>query len=119
MLNSGSAVLKTESIQSIAAIADTLNHYSNRFRVEGHTDTIPIRSAEFKSNWELSTARATNVIHFLVDSAGFSPESLAAVGYGEYQPIEANDTTEQRARNRRVDIVLLTAEAELSEARTK
>ncbi|ACD97143.1 OmpA family protein [Trichlorobacter lovleyi] len=115
--DSGSAKLKSESIQTLRGIADTLSRYANRFRVEGHTDSMPIRSTEFRSNWELSTARATNVIHFLIDSAGFSPESLSAVGYGEFQPVVDNSTAEQRAKNRRVDIVLLADEAAVGEAR--
>lgn len=113
--DSGSARLRQDSIQPLRSIAETLGRYSNRFRVEGHTDTVPIRSAEFRSNWELSTARATQVIHYLVDSAGFEPQSLTAVGYGEYQPVVANDTSEGRARNRRVDIVLLAADAAVGE----
>lgn len=115
--DSGSATLKNESMQTLSGIAEAVGRYSNRFRVEGHTDNIPIRSSYFRSNWELSTARATNVIHFLVDSAEFSPEMLSAVGYGEHQPLVANDTPEQRAKNRRVDIVVLTAEAATGEAR--
>lgn len=115
--DSGSAKLKRDSLQTLRGIADTLNQYSNRFRVEGHTDAMPIRSSEFRSNWELSTARATNVIHFLVDSAGFAPDALSAVGYGEFQPIVTNETPEQRAKNRRVDIVVLAEQASLGEAK--
>jgi chemotaxis protein MotB len=115
--DSGSAKLKQDSIPTLRGIAEGLQQYANRFRVEGHTDSVPIRSTEFRSNWELSTARATNVIHFLVDSTSFSPETLSAVGYGEYQPLVSNDTPEQRAKNRRVDIVVLAAEAAGGEAR--
>lgn len=115
--DSGSAKLKHESIATLRGIAEGLQQYANRFRVEGHTDSVPTRSSEFRSNWELSTARATNVIHFLVESAGFSPNVLSAVGYGEFQPLVANDTQEQRAKNRRVDIVVLAAEASSGEAR--
>ena len=117
--DSGSARLKKESVETLAAIADTLNQYANIFRIEGHTDNIPIMSSEFRSNWELSTIRATNVVHFLTENAEFAPESLSAVGYGEFRPISDNASNEGRARNRRVDIVLLAAEAELGEARTK
>lgn len=116
--DSGSSKLKSNSTQTLRSIADALNQYSNRFRVEGHTDSVPIRSAEFRSNWELSTARATNVVHFLIDSADFSPTSLSAVGYGEFQPITDNATPEQRAKNRRVDIVVLGEGAALGEATT-
>ncbi|SJZ34994.1 chemotaxis protein MotB [Trichlorobacter thiogenes] len=115
--DSGSAKLKQDSISTLRGIAAGLQQYTNRFRVEGHTDSVPIRSSEFRSNWELSTARATNVIHFLVDSAGLSPNSLSAVGYGEFQPLVDNSTPEQRAKNRRVDIVVLAAEAASGEAK--
>ncbi|WP_277057178.1 OmpA/MotB family protein [Trichlorobacter lovleyi] len=115
--DSGSAKLKQASVATLQGIAEGLQQYANRFRVEGHTDSVPIRSSEFRSNWELSTARATNVIHFLVESAGLSPNVLSAVGYGEYKPLVANDTPEQRAKNRRVDIVVLAAEAAQGEAR--
>ncbi|MGE0918256.1 OmpA family protein [Trichlorobacter lovleyi] len=117
--DSGSAKLKQASVATLQGIAEGLQQYANRFRVEGHTDSVPIRSSEFRSNWELSTARATNVIHFLVESAGLSPNVLSAVGYGEYQPLVANDTPEQRAKNRRVDIVVLAAEAAVGEARSE
>lgn len=93
--------------------------YANTFRIEGHTDNVPIQSSEFRSNWELSTARATNVVHFLVESAGFAPQSISAVGYGEYRPINDNNSNEGRIKNRRVDIVLLGTEAELGEARVR
>ena len=117
--DSGSARLKKESGETLAAIAETLNQYANMFRVEGHTDNIPIHSGEFRSNWELSTIRATTVVHFLTESAGFAPESLSAVGYGEYRPLNGNETPETRAKNRRVDIVLLAVDAEGSEAQSK
>ena len=115
--DSGSAKLKQDSIATLRGIAAGLQQYTNRFRVEGHTDSLPIRSSEFRSNWELSTTRATNVVHFLVDSANVAPEALSAVGYGQYQPIVPNDTQEQRAKNRRVDIVVLAAEAAQGEAK--
>lgn len=115
--DSGSAKLKPDSIPTLRGLAEGLQQYANRFRVEGHTDSQPIRSSQFRSNWELSTARATNVIHFLVDSAAFAPEALSAVGYGEFQPLAPNDTPEQRAKNRRVDIVVLAAEASSGEAK--
>ncbi|MDD4131937.1 MAG: OmpA family protein [Desulfuromonadaceae bacterium] len=117
--NSGSAVLKKESEETLAAIAEPLNQYANTFRVEGHTDNMPMHSAEFRSNWELSTIRATTVVHFLTERAGFDPGSLSAVGYGEYRPISENESQEGRARNRRVDIVLLAGGAEGGEAKPR
>jgi len=117
--DSGSARLKKESVETLATIAGALNQYANMFRIEGHTDNVPMRSAEFRSNWELSTIRATTVVHFLAETAGFDPGSLSAVGYGEYRPISGNESQDSRAKNRRVDIVLLAAEAEGGEAKSK
>jgi chemotaxis protein MotB len=79
----------------------------NVVRVEGHTDDRPINSSRYSSNWELSTARATSVIAFLVQEVGLSPERLSAAGYGEFRPRVPNDSDEHRARNRRVDLIVL------------
>ncbi len=117
--DSGSARLKKESLETLSAIAEALNHYANTFRIEGHTDNVPMHSAEFRSNWELSTIRATTVVHFLTETAGFDPELLSAVGYGEFRPISENESQDGRARNRRVDIILLAAEAEGGEAKSR
>ena len=75
-------------------------------RVEGHTDNVPIHNSRFKSNWDLSTARATNTIRLLITQYDFPPERLAASGYAEYRPIASNDDAAGRAQNRRVDIVI-------------
>ncbi len=85
-----------------------------KVRVEGHTDDVPIQTGRFSSNWELSTARATSVVTFLVHEIGMAPPRLSAAGYGEFHPRVANASAEDRARNRRVDIVILneTAAAE-------
>lgn len=115
--DSGSARLKKESMETLTVIGETLNQYANTFRIEGHTDNVPISSTGFQSNWELSTNRATTVVHFLTETSGFAPETLSAVGYGEYRPVSDNGTAEGRAKNRRVDIVLLAADAETGEAR--
>lgn len=117
--DSGSAQLKRESMETMTAIAETLNRYANTFRIEGHTDNVPIHSAGFRSNWELSNARATSVVHFLTETGDFAPETISAVGYGEYRPVNSNESPDGRARNRRVDIVLLTAEAEAGEAKAQ
>ena len=79
-----------------------------RLRIEGHTDNVPIHTAQMASNWELSTARATELIRLLIIRYRFSAERLAAAGYAEYHPIAGNDTPQGRAQNRRVDIVILT-----------
>lgn len=74
--------------------------------ITGHTDNVPIKFSNWKSNWELSSARATNVLYYL-ESKGVSPERLSAIGQGEYKPIASNETAKGRARNRRVEIVIL------------
>ncbi|MBF0252792.1 MAG: OmpA family protein [Candidatus Omnitrophica bacterium] len=75
--------------------------------VEGHTDNQPIKRSGWKSNWELSTARALSVVHFMIDDCGVSPERLSAVGYGEYHPSDSNATPAGQAKNRRVEILIL------------
>lgn len=114
---SGSAVIKQNTDSVIGTIASMLKEYSNRCRVEGHTDNIPIRSAQFSSNWDLSTARATFLVRKLVQSHGIDPSTISASGYGEYQPVADNGTADGRAKNRRVDIVLLSSAGEFSEPR--
>jgi chemotaxis protein MotB len=113
--DSGSADVKHTSFSLLAKVAESLTSYSNPIRVEGNTDNIPISSRFFKSNWELSTARATNIVHYMIENFGFQPEKISAVGYGEYRTIAANDDESGRRKNRRVDIVLLSAESEGSE----
>jgi chemotaxis protein MotB len=71
------------------------------------TDNVPIRFAKFTSNWELSTARALSVVKFIIDRYSFSPDQLQAMGYGEYKPIVPNDSPENKAKNRRVEIKLV------------
>jgi len=81
-----------------------------RIQIEGHTDNVPIVSAlkkRFPTNWELSTARATEVVRYLQEQGGLDPKLLSATGYAEYQPVAANDTDEGKRKNRRIEIVLL------------
>jgi chemotaxis protein MotB len=103
---SGSATLSRDGKSTLAKVADAFKDLKDRIvRVEGHTDNVPIKSAAFPSNWELSAARAIAVVRFL-ESAGVDPARLAAAGYGEWQPIAPNDTPEGRAQNRRIEISL-------------
>jgi len=105
---SGSATLSRDGKATLAKVADAFKDLKDRIvRVEGHTDNVPIKSAAFPSNWELSAARAIAVVRFL-ESAGVDPAKLAAAGYGEWQPIAPNDTPEGRAQNRRIEISLAT-----------
>jgi len=75
--------------------------------IEGHTDNVPIKRSGWKSNWELSSARALSVLHYLVDNKGIAPQRISAIGYGEYRPVASNSTKEGRQANRRVEIVIL------------
>jgi len=103
----GSAVMPPAALIAIDSIAATLKPFDYNIRVEGHTDNIPIHTAQFPSNWELSTARATFLLQYLISGASLQPERLSAAGYGEYRPVASNQTAEGRAANRRVDLVVL------------
>lgn len=105
--DSGSDILKPEGKVLLDAIVSALASTDNHVRVEGHTDNVPIRNTRFPSNWELSTARATTVVAYVIGKFGFAPQRLSAGGYSEYRPVESNATAEGRSRNRRVDIVVL------------
>ena len=104
---SGSAGITPEAKKIIADIGAHLKTLPNYLRVEGHTDNLPINTPKFPSNWELSSARATNVVHELINRCGIHPERLSATGYGEYRPKVDNDSVGHRQMNRRVDILIL------------
>ena len=89
-------------------VAKAIKKVHNPVRVEGHTDNIPIRTARFPSNWELSVARAVNVVKYFAKVRRIDPHRLSAVGYGESRPVVANDTSANRMKNRRVEILLIT-----------
>ena len=84
-----------------------MNEIDNQIIIEGHTDNVPINTYMFASNWELSTARAVVVTRFLVESAEVNPTRISAQGYGEFRPIALNDNAENKAKNRRVNILIL------------
>jgi chemotaxis protein MotB len=106
--DSGSAALRPSAIPALDRIASILAVRTCRLRIEGHTDNVPIHTSQVASNWELSTARATELVRLLIVRYRFSPERLSAAGYAEYHPIASNDTPQGRAQNRRVDVVILT-----------
>ena len=116
LFDSGKADLKTDGIRVLQQIGTILNSAVDKnIQVEGHTDNVPISGSlkeKYPTNWELSTARATTVLHFLQDKVGVSGERLSAVGYGEYQPIASNSSAEGKALNRRIQIVLTAARDE-------
>jgi chemotaxis protein MotB len=99
--------VSSEARELIGRVAAAVAPTANALRIEGHTDNVPIRTARYSSNWELSTARASAVVAFLVESAKFDPARLSAAGYGEFHPQVPNNTPEERARNRRIDVVIL------------
>jgi chemotaxis protein MotB len=105
--DSGSATIKPQALPALDRIASILAIRTCRLRIEGHTDNVPIHTAQMTSNWELSTARATELIRILIIDHGFAPARLSAAGYAEYHPIASNLTVQGRAQNRRVDIVIL------------
>jgi two-component system copper resistance phosphate regulon response regulator CusR len=107
---SGSATIKPESRSALDRIASILAIRTCRLRIEGHTDNVPIHTAHIASNWELSTARATELVRILIVDHRFAPDRLSAAGYAEYHPIASNLTAPGRAQNRRVDIVILGAQ---------
>ncbi|MCF6255845.1 MAG: OmpA family protein [Gammaproteobacteria bacterium] len=107
LFKSGSAHLNPDGKEALTQIAAVLSQFSDRrFQIEGHTDNMPIKSARFPSNWELSTSRALTVIHLLTDM-GVSPENISAAGFGEFHPRADNETEEGRKLNRRIEIIML------------
>lgn len=111
LFGSGEARLSTDALVPLRALARTLARIPSHLQVEGHTDNIPISTAAYPSNWELSAARAASVVHFLGRS-GVEPYRMSAVGLGEHRPIAENSDAKGRAANRRVKVVVLTGQRE-------
>jgi len=107
LFDSGKADLTLQAQQLLDRIAALLQATPNHIRIEGHTDNVPIHNARFPSNWELSSTRATQVLSYFIYHHQFPPSKLSISAYGEYRPIAPNNTSQNRAMNRRVDIVLL------------
>lgn len=109
LFDSGKADIRKEAYGVLDKIAGILSKDvgDRDIGIEGHTDNEPIKYSRWKSNWELSTARAISVLHYIVDEKGISPKRVAATGYGEYRPVASNDSLEGRRQNRRVEIVIL------------
>ncbi len=107
LYTSGSASLKEEAMDFLDQLAQPIIDYPNPVRIEGHTDNIPISTEAFPSNWELSASRAINIAKYFVDKHGIDPGRITSIGYAEHKPLTSNDSPDGRAKNRRVDIVLL------------
>lgn len=110
----GRAELQPESLEVLRAVAATLKNEPFKLEITGHTDNVPIRSALFASNWELSAVRATSVVRLLAEN-GIAPDRLYAIGREASQPVAPNDTAEGRARNRRGEIMILSALPDLAQ----
>jgi len=115
LFNEGSANLQSKARTILDLISETITLLPNHIRVEGHTDDKPINTPVYPSNWELSSARATEVVRYFTNNHAIPPHKISALGYGEYRPVMPNNSIENRARNRRVDIVILTMELTLKE----
>jgi len=99
---SGKADITDQGKNVLGKIAPIISPLPNDVVIEGHTDNVPIHTSQYDTNWELSTARATSVVKYFVNIEKLPPARLSAIGYGEYKPIAANDTPENRNKNRRV-----------------
>jgi chemotaxis protein MotB len=110
LFNSGQAMVKPEGLNVLKNVSDVLKNVSDKqIRIEGHTDNVPIGVKirdKFPTNWELSTARATNVVRYFIEKGGVSRENLEAVGYADTRPVAGNETEEGRTANRRIEIAL-------------
>ena len=101
----GSASLGRDGRETLSQIASVLSEFSDRtFQVEGHTDDLPIHTKSFPSNWELSAARALNIVKYLASEGNIEPSRLSAIGYGEYRPLVPNTSEANRMLNRRIEI---------------
>lgn len=105
-----SSQLREDSKMILNKVSDLLSNLDNDILVEGHTDNIPINTYDFPSNWELSADRAVNVVRYFVEARGLDPTRFSASGYGEYHPVAPNDTYENMAKNRRVNILIITSQ---------
>jgi chemotaxis protein MotB len=112
---SGDETINTSAHGSLAKVADAIRKLPNPVRLEGHTDSVPIRNTRFRSNWDLSAARSIAVLELFTTTFQIPRERLAIAGYAETTPVDSNDTAEGRAHNRRVDIVILNSSGWINE----
>jgi chemotaxis protein MotB len=108
LFDSGIATLSPQGLPLLEKIGNIIARTSYFIRIEGHTDSLPIHTELFPSNWDLSTARAVNVLRYFLQSHHIDAQRLAAVGFGEFQPLAPNDMPANRAKNRRVEIIFIT-----------
>ena len=110
LFDSGKADLTPKAREIINKVAEIIRQNDKNVRIEGHTDNVPINTYKFPSNWELSTARAVNVVKYLIEENGIEAKRLSASGYSDQHPVDDNNIPEGRRNNRRVDMVILRAE---------
>jgi chemotaxis protein MotB len=103
----GKADLKEGAKSALDKIVPIIKNVDNHIRIEGHTDNVPINTAEFKSNWELSVRRATEVVRYFIEKRGLPPERVSATGYAEHRPIMQNTSPKNRSLNRRIEIIVV------------
>ena len=107
LFDSGKAEIKDSSIHVLDTIAKIIQETDNEIVAEGNTDNVPINSSAYRSNWELSTERALSIVRYLIENKNINPNRISLKGYGEFNPIVPNDTPENKAKNRRVDILVV------------
>lgn len=107
LFETGQADITTSGEETLKIITELLNMTSNNIVVEGYTDNVPMNTPRFPSNWELSLGRAASVVRYLAEEENVEPTRLSAKGYGEFNPIVPNDSAENRAKNRRVNIIIV------------
>jgi chemotaxis protein MotB len=108
LFDTGKADIKDDGIPVLMKTCELIRKFNNPIVIEGHTDNMPIHNSGFDSNWELSSARALNVMYYLTDNRGLDPKRFSIAAYGEYSPIADNSTPEGRAQNRRVNVLIVT-----------
>ena len=106
LFNSGSAIINSNGYAVLDHVIKTVDREGYNIRIEGHTDDIPIHTQKYPTNWELSIDRAIHVLKYFIKYGNISPTKLSAVGYGDAKPVARNDSVENRAKNRRVEVVL-------------
>jgi chemotaxis protein MotB len=114
LFNSGEDQIRSEALTLLDSIITIFDEYDDALQlvhIEGHTDNVPISGSKFRSNWDLSTSRAVSMVQYCIEHSKLSPMKYAASGYGEYHPISNNDSEEGRAKNRRVDFLLLSTKS--------
>jgi len=104
----GEALIKAQALPALEKICQVVVKLNRRLLIEGYTDNVPIHTARFPSNWELSATRASTIVRYMIARYRFDPSKLAAIGYADQRPLSPNDTPEHRAKNRRIDILIVT-----------